>query len=183
MDLNTVKGLLAENFIKLLLNNNKFNVTKPESDYGIDLLVNRVLELKSKLGKTRFIDDDDILKIQVKCTTEKKINKTRTGLGLSYQLEAKTYEDIVSKKVKNHHQKMILIVFILPDDNLEWVKVLDEKIEIAKYAYWYYPSENDGLERLNGLNKKSKVRIELLFENKLKTDFMSIFNIFYADKI
>lgn len=62
MDLNTVKGLLVENFIKLLLNNNKFNITRTESDYGIDLLVNKVLELKSKLGKTRFIDDNGIPK-------------------------------------------------------------------------------------------------------------------------
>ena len=183
MDINSVKGLLAENFVKLLMNNNKFNVTKPEKDYGVDLKINRVIERKSIIGKSRFFDDDIVLDIQVKCTTQKQINKARSGLGWSYKLEAKTYEDLVIRKEENHSIKMILIVFILPDEDDEWLKVLEDKIEISKYAYWYYPSINDKRDRLNGLNNNSTVRIELLHTNKILTNFINVFNTIYEDRI
>ena len=183
MDSNSVKGLIAENFVKLLMNNNRFNATKPDKDYGVDLKINRVIEKKSKIGKTRYIDDDLVLDIQIKCTTQKKINRAATGGGWSYQLEAKTYEDLVTRKDKKYSIKMILIVFILPDDTKDWLKVLDEKIELSKYAYWYYPSDEESLAKLNGLSSKSKVRIELLYKNKITADFLTVFETIYADRI
>lgn len=183
MDLNSVKGLFAENFVKLLMNNNKFNATKPDKDYGVDLKINRVLETTSKLGKTRYIDDDIVLDIQIKCTTQSNVNKARSHEGWSYKLEAKTFEDLLRRKIEGYSIKLILIVFILPNASEEWLKVLDDKIELSKYAYWYYPSDEENMDKLNGLNPKSTIRIELLHVNKITTNFLTIFNKIYADRI
>ncbi|MGJ1439102.1 DUF4365 domain-containing protein [Sphingobacterium siyangense] len=183
MDLNSVKGLLAENFVKLLMNNNKFNATKPDKDYGVDLKINRVLKTTTTFGKTRYIDDEIILDIQIKCTTESKIRRAKSGLGWSFKVEAKTYEDLLRRRDENHLIKLILIVFILPSGDDDWLRVLDEKIELSKYAYWYYPSDDDTLDKLNGLNEKSRIRIELLNENKITANFLTVFETIYADRI
>ncbi len=61
---------------------------------------------------------------------------------------------------------LILILFILPDCELEWVKVFEDELIISKHAYWYYPDAND-----NKSGNSFSQTIEIPLDNKIDFSF------------
>ncbi|MDX3916331.1 MAG: DUF4365 domain-containing protein [Pseudosphingobacterium sp.] len=173
---NLVKEYLAEGFVRLLMAKNRFKIFKSDSgDDGVDLSIQSVIKNLRKDGKYTYTDSGRMLHIQMKCTTEKYVKDIKSGF--EYSLKVKNYEDIVRAK-DQPYIKILLIVFILPEDENQWVNILEDHIKISKYAYWYFPSDRDNLRRSEYKSGSSKIKIELLKKNKLDLDFKNIFDLF-----
>jgi hypothetical protein len=175
---NLVKEYISESFVRLLMAKNRYKVMKPEmGDDGVDLSITSVN--KRMRGKSvTYTDSGKILNIQLKCTTEKQVSKFNDGY--KYNLRVKNYEDLVLAKEENY-TKIILIVFILPDDEINWMEIKEDYIKLSKHAFWYYPSDTDTIKRSEYKDAKSTVSIDLLSLNRLDLDFSTIFKVFYAD--
>jgi len=179
---NSVKEYISESFIRLLMAKNRFKIWSSDfGDDGVDLKIGSLLKFVEEDGSTSYLDDEKTLKIQLKCTTEKNIRSAKSGKGLSYQLRVKNYKDLIKAKEHYKYSKLVLIVFILPEKENEWMDILDDKITLSKYAYWYVPGEDDTLKKVEFKDDSDSIRIELLHENKLVLDFESIFKKFYPD--
>jgi hypothetical protein len=60
-----------------------------------------------------------------------------------FDLEAKTYNDLVESVQEKSSVPLFLVLMVLPDDADTWVEVRAHEIVLAKCAYWYRPSETD----------------------------------------
>lgn len=102
------------------------NVTIPEHDYGIDATFTEVHQ-RTENGTFRYVDFNDF-KVQLKCTT----TLTDAGDDFLYDLEAKTYNDLVLTP----NTPRILVVLRLPDDEGGWMSLTAEQLVIQHCAYW-----------------------------------------------
>jgi len=178
---NDVKENFSDGFVRLLMAKNRLKVHKPESDDGVDLNVAPIDKNTRADGKFTYSDSDRFLGIQLKCTTEKKVKKKKNG-NYTYDLRVKNYEDLIrSKEKKPRYKELILVVFILPENEVDWFNIYDDYIHLSKNAFWYYPSDNDSLAKTASKDINSTIAIEIKAINKLDLDFMSIYNSFYGD--
>lgn len=82
---------------------------------------------RTENGKSRYVDLNDF-KAQLKCTT----TITEEGDELVYDLEAKTFNDLVL--ITNTPR--VLVVLRLPDDEANWMALTTEQLIIKHCAYW-----------------------------------------------
>jgi hypothetical protein len=160
-----IKEKLSRNYLELLINNGGYKQTKPEDDHGVDLYIMRVQRIERN-GGTRYIDSTDFIGVQLKCTTVASIEEDATTV--KYDLEVKTYNDLVDRVRYNATIPLFLILMILPNEVERWVEVRDEEIALAKCAYWFRP---DSTENYTG-NDSTK-RIYIPKANKLDSNFIS----------
>jgi hypothetical protein len=165
----SIKEGLSIKFIEAIANYKGFKTNHSDTpDYGTDL---SIIEVDSRIEKSklRYFDTGRELKIQLKATTEKNIDVKANFV--SYDLEAKTYNDLVSRM--QNVKPLILILFILPIDRNDWLNLTTNELIIKKCAYWYYPEETDLLTE-NVATKRINISIDnivtietidLLFEN------------------
>lgn len=180
MEDNIVKEKISEAFLGLLMAKNRFKVYSSRSgDDGVDLLVGPLIEYSRPDGSKSYIDSHLKLDIQLKCTTEKQIRKKRNG-NFSYDLRVKNYEDLIIRRDQDGYVKMILIIFILPDEELQWLDILEDHVKLCKYAYWFFPSKDHTLAKTKfSSDKYSTTVVQCLKENRLDMDFKKIFNKLY----
>ena len=180
---NDIKENFSDGFIRLLMAKNRLKVHKPDSDDGVDLNVAPVDKNMRPDGKFSYSDSDRVLGIQLKCTTEKKVRIKRNG-NYTYNLRVKNYEDLVRNKEKKvKYKELILVVFILPENEIDWFNIYDDHIQLNKHAFWFYPGDNDSLKKTNNKSAGSTIAIELKAINKIDLDFMTIYNSFYANQL
>jgi len=140
-----IKANLSEHFVGAIAGKAGFKVIKPFDDHGVDLLVKRVKQLVYE-GRIRWIDSSEMLAIQMKSTTWKGVTE-RNG-SIVYDLSVKNYNDLIYRKrefdgTNSGHIPLILILFILPEENEDWLKV-DTKanfLQMGGRALWYYPEQ------------------------------------------
>ncbi len=161
-----IKEELSNCFVSILACRKGYILTKPPDTGGVDFSITFDEEYTIN-GRTRYIQSDKSVDLQLKATTEKAI--TRTNKGIKYDLEIKNFDDLIFRNKKNL-VPLILILFVLPDDKEEWVKMRDEELALKKYAYWFSPQES-----LTTSNNKRSVRIEIPLEQKMGLDSISMF--------
>lgn len=69
---------------------------------------------------------------------------------------------------KNVHVPLVLILFILPNDQNLWVDIDHTEIRLRKHAYWFLPPEGSQMT-----NNKFTMRIEIPKANMLGIDFFN----------
>lgn len=176
---NQVKEYISDSFIRLLMAKNRFKVlTSTMGDDGVDMTITNVDKRNRKVGSS-FSDSGKMLNIQLKCTTLKQVKITPNGY--TYKLKVKNYEDLIYARDQNY-TKMILIVFILPDKEDDWMEINEDYIRLCKHAFWYFPSNDETLACTEFKDPRLKMSIELIKTNRLELDFSKIFNFFYADE-
>lgn len=116
-----------------------------ERDYGQDGAFEDVAyyEDRKAYRQTGFGID-----FQLKAT----INAIAQNGGYSYDLEIKNYLDLIDTNVG---RPRILVLYILPKEKGEWVKVTNSETLLKKCAYWC------SLRGLPRVNNKEKVRIHI----------------------
>jgi hypothetical protein len=88
-------------------------------------------------------------------------------------LEAKNYNDLIERKISCNNP-LILILFILPENRVNWLNISNEELILRKCAYWYIPDEKAEMTQ----NSSSKT-IEIDLNNLINIEnFKSIFNKF-----
>ena len=182
MDDNKVKEIISEAFFTLILAKNRFKIYKSHTgDDGVDLLVNPVIIRKRVLdGKTSRLDSGKKLDIQLKCTTDGKVKPLPSG-NFHYFLKVKNYEDLIYRR-DDAGIPLLLVVFILPDNENEWIEILNNQLLLRKCGYWYQITDEDDFSKTAHLKKTSNVAIELLAENILTLEFKTLFDDLWKSK-
>lgn len=169
-----IKEELSNSFINILASNKGFGLTKDGVDFGVDFCLKKYVTRIDGNGKKRINNTGQYIDIQLKATTENSISFVNSEL--VYDLEVKNYNDLINRKIDKNYTPLILILFVLPNERNEWVKISDDDISLKKHAYWFHP-DNESVESSN----TTKQRIKIPEENKLGLDCFNILhNKFYS---
>lgn len=162
MTIEQIKEQLSNRFVGILAANKGFVIDKPELDLGIDYQLKKTFSYTPPNGKPRFSVDSRYIDIQLKATTENTITDEHDSI--KYDLEAKTYNDIIHRQ-KNGIAPLILILFVLPPDQNDWVDIDATELRLRRNAYWYLPSvDSDYTEN------EHRIRVVIPKVNRLGID-------------
>jgi len=95
--------------------------------------------IRNENNKSRYSETGRELKFQLKATTENSVIVSDDNL--KYDLEAKNYNDLIMRR--NTKSPLILVLFILPTNQTEWLIVSENELISKKCAYWYIPQQNE----------------------------------------
>ncbi len=144
-----IKEKIALRYIQLIAAFCGYNVTVPDNDYGEDLYI---IENSYNHLRKRYSGTGNLLKFQLKSTTENSISYEKNFI--KYDLEKKNFNDLIERKDSNN--PLILILFILPYNKIDWVNINNNELIVKKCAYWYYPSDNEIMTD-NSYKKRIKI--------------------------
>jgi hypothetical protein len=103
------------------------NIGNTYLDYGIDGTFCRI----QVRGKRRF-DSGFKIDYQLKASTNWKLEDDH----IVYDLEAKTYNDIVNRSEEGRAVPLILILLCLPKNSSEWLMSSEDHLLMRKCCYW-----------------------------------------------
>lgn len=119
------------------------NFAIPDFDYGIDGIFRDIQFLDG-----RYCDNSWSIDIQLKST----INIIDDGEYIKYDLEVKNYNDLVATDVGGTR---ILVLFVLPDNQDEWLNISEEGTILKNCAWWC------SFKGQNPTTNNSKVRVTI----------------------
>lgn len=93
-------------------------------DYGIDMTVHEVT-----LRGNRRVFSGFKVDIQLKSTMNARVEQGN----VVYSLEKKTYDDLITTNVGTPR---ILVVLLMPEDEMKWLAQSDEELVFRGCAYW-----------------------------------------------
>lgn len=170
-----IKEELSRIFISSLAAFKGYAVSKPDKDYGVDLRI-EVIERYRINGKTRFTQLGQSVDVQLKATS-KKIDIDKDFL--KFDLAVENYNDLILrreslKSLAGGHTPLFLIVFFLPENNLDWLQLDDKGMFLGGSAFWYYPPEESEISTNIGTQ-----RIKIPLGNRVNFDFFdNVFNLY-----
>lgn len=118
-------------------------------DYGVD---GSLIHVKIRDG--RRIPSGHTIDVQIKATTTWAERDDR----IIYDLESKTYNDLIDRFNTPHGTSLILVVLCLPADEEEWLLVSHEQLTLKRSCYWCCLSETP-------TNNEQTKRIEIPKDN------------------
>jgi len=158
MTIEQIKEELSNSFVGLVASYLGYKLSKPSDTGGVDYSLTKDVSYISN-GKTRFIQSGQYIDLQLKATTDRTVIIDDTEI--KYDLEVKTYNDLIKRK-EFANAPFFLVLFVLPEEQNDWVEINTENILLKKYAYWYLPP--DGSE---STKNDSRIRISIPIENKI----------------
>jgi len=136
---NQIKEAISASYVRTIANRRGYKTSTRELDHGVDMdLIEMTIRVQN--GSQRYIESGREIKVQLKATTERGI--TRGGNVIRYPLESKTFNDLVDRRQRGTIP-LVLILFILPEEENDWVLCDANNLVIKKHAYWYIPSDTD----------------------------------------
>lgn len=162
MTIEQKKEQLSNRYLGILAANRGFVIEKPELDLGVDYQLKRTYTYTMPNGKTRFQYDSRYIDVQLKATTENQVI-LQPGL-VRYDLEAKNFNDLVERQL-NGVAPLILILFVLPDLDTDWVDLDHTELRLRRNAYWYQPPAGS-VQTTN----QHTIRIDIPVANRLDMD-------------
>lgn len=159
-----IKEALSNNYIAVLANRNGFKLEKNFIDTGVDFTVR--YDVRRQMPNGTFVESQSPLScdLQLKATTTDSI-EVKNGK-IIYDLRIKNYNDLINRKIQGH-TPLVLILFILPNNEDEWAMVFRNRLILSKNAFWYYPGEKENQEVINDQKKRIKIPVR----NRLDFDF------------
>lgn len=134
------------------------NCTKPEYDYGVDLIIN---EMQSSPGGG-FTGTGSLFQCQLKATTNLKVEDDY----VVYDMEVGAYNKLVEWEVG----WIILIVFKLPKDEREWLSVTEDVLCMKDCCYYWIPLREEA--STNKSSKRIRIPRNQLFDPQAVTDLL-----------
>ena len=167
-----VKEQLSNRYIGVLATKSGFMLDKGDLDFGVDYTAKKTVRYTHpKTGDTRITIDPNTIDIQLKATTEHRI--IDAGTEIRYDLEADNYNDLIKRL--GGITPLILILFVLPDDNNHWVELAATELRLRRQAYWFRPAPGSAMT-----NNSSTIRISIPKTNILSIDcFDTLHSQFY----
>ncbi len=160
-----IKEQLSRSFVRLVANRAGYKCKIDELDHGTDITLAEVRARPLASGGNRLAETGRYVDLQLKCTCDAS---TFPGTdGFKFDLEAKTYNDLVHRLSAPGAAPLILVVFVLPDDGAEWLAVSRNEMVLRRAAFWWRPSASDG-----PTSNSSKIRIEIPFANNVGLGFV-----------
>lgn len=121
--------------------------SRPEPDYGIDLLLREIAVVEGHHQDTSFQID-----LQLRATTRASMTET----ALVYDLDVNTYNKL---RIISAGSPRILIVLVLPEAESEWLSQSPDQLSIRHCAYWL------SLEGAQPRTASRSVRVTIPLEN------------------
>lgn len=119
------------------------SISFPDRDFGVDGTFRQI----AVLGARRF-PNGYALDFQLKASTRYQIELDH----IVYDLEVKTYSDLIARRIGGGAIPCILILKTLPSDPLQWMKISEEGLLLRGGCYWEYfqgdPSSNQETVRV-----------------------------------
>jgi hypothetical protein len=136
-----IQEALSKRFITAIANRSGYSTSHHEFDYGVDLEIVEVnIRLKITTGN-RYAATNRSLRLQLKSTLEHRIEKR--GGTVIYDLNAETWNDLVEQR--HSYKPLILVLFILPSNEEEWLTLDVDALILRKCAYWFILSGTDSM--------------------------------------
>lgn len=129
-----IKEAISIRFIEAVVNYKGYKTVSVHPDHGTDVSIVEV-DYRIEDEQKRYFDTGREIKVQLKSTTVSSIIWEDTQL--KYDLESKTYNDLITRK--NNYRPLLLILFVLPENIDNWILLTAEELAIRKQAYWYFP--------------------------------------------
>jgi hypothetical protein len=166
MTTNDIMEEISKKYVEIVANRTGyFNCI--QRDYGTDLSIRKAVMCPKR---KRLLTQAKTVDIQLKAVSEKYIR----GLSdpaktiIKYDLEVKNYNDLSERSAESAYTSLLLIVFIIPDDQNHWVSITPNELIVKKCAYWYKVPENASLS-----TNKETVTIDIPKSNQVG---LSLFN-------
>jgi len=157
-----IKEAVSREFLRILANGHGFKVIEPPSDHGVDMIICPVTVRNTPQG-VRYLDSQYKLDFQLKATTP--VSVVDDGQQIKYDLEAKTYNDLVSRRSEPLPLHLVLVV--LDPNPPACISIDDARLALSGRAYWYLPEAGDP-ETQN----QARIRITIPKANRLAADFV-----------
>jgi hypothetical protein len=141
MNIPDIMECLSRNYLETIANRTGyFNLQG--KDFGTDLHICKA-NVIDRGRYQRLLMTGRQVQIQVKSVQEHLI---RPGdQHISYDLETKNYDDLIDRRNElGSLIPLILVVFIFPTNQEQWLTLTAEELIIRKRAYWYMPDESVG---------------------------------------
>lgn len=159
-----IKEAISRSFVHLVASRGGYKCGDILLDHGVDLQIRKAVT-RLQNGRTRYLDDGRSIDVQLKSTTQSQVQATSEVL--KYDLETKSYNDLVYRRNSGSLIPLILILLVLPDDPNDWVAVSPEQLVVKRAAYWYRPL--DGAELTENTSTK---RIDVPKNNVVDLEFL-----------
>jgi hypothetical protein len=126
-------------------------------DYGVDgSLATVERRVNALTNKCRIIKSPYSVDYQLKATTKWKHDPETDEI--IYDLESKTYNDIISRA--NDEESLFLFLLCLPSQKKDWLDISPTNLLLKNCCYWFTTSGNI-------TNNRSRVRIRIPVQNLL----------------
>ena len=165
---------ISRDFI-LTLAHNKGYYNSETIDYGTDLMIRRAMLPRSTTsGGRRYLSSGKAIDIQLKAVHEKYIRRDINNI--KYSFEVKNYNDLIIRANEGGTCiPLVLILFVLPNNESDWVECQPNELKTRKEAYWYQVPQSVPLS-----SNTSKITIEIPLSNKVDIDlFPYLFSILF----
>jgi hypothetical protein len=157
-----IKEKISNAFVAVVANYNGYKLQVPDDTGGVDFSVTYD-KIQNRNGKTRHIQSGQYVELQLKATEEHRITFEENYL--KYDLEAKTYNDLI-ERFSDGNAPLVLVLAILPDDKANWAIIGEQNLLMNQKVYYFYP--NDAMEETQNANT---IRISIPLENKIGMEF------------
>lgn len=136
------KEALGQAYVRAVIAKAGFNFGKTDFDYGIDGTIKEVINRNG-----RYVDSCFGINFQLKSSSDVSFEN---GCVI-YDLESKNYNDLVEESSMLPN---ILILFVLPTDNDDWLSVTIDQLTMKQCAWWcslegLEPTENQATKRIS----------------------------------
>jgi Domain of unknown function (DUF4365) len=118
-------------------------------DYGVDLTLRRVI-----WRRNHFEECGLALNLQLKSTTKPVLTTNDT---ISFDLDVVTYNRL---RIAPRASPALLVLFVMPSDQAEWIDHNEVRLEIRHCAYWM------SLRRESPSQNVSTIRVQIPRQNQ-----------------
>ncbi len=142
---------LSRAYIRAVAGKAGLNLSIREYDYGVDGNFDEIA-----IHNNRRVESGFSLSFQLKASTQWQRDENT----ITYDLEAKTYNDLVIRRNFRMAVPCILILFALPPDASQWLTQDEDEMRLRGSCYWEYISGKPTTNR-------QSVRIRIPRQQKL----------------
>lgn len=136
---------LSRAYVRAIAGRAGFNLAIREYDYGVDGSFDEVV-----VRQNRRVESGFSLSFQLKASTLWQLD----SMHVIYDLEVKTYNDLILRRSIKTATPCILILLALPADSNDWLICDESELRLKGTCYWEYLSGNSSANR-------SSVRIRI----------------------
>ena len=124
-----IQELLSVAHVQAIAARAGVSISNFDKDFGIDGTFRQL----TTIGNRRFTSGY-ALDFQLKSST----NYTLESEYIVYDLEVKTYNDLVQRRLSSDATPCILILKVLPSDLAQWLTTAETGIFLGGACYWHY---------------------------------------------
>ena len=122
---------LSRAYVRAIAGRAGLNLAIREYDYGVDGSFDEVV-----VRQNRRVESGFSLSFQLKASTQWQLDSTH----VIYDLEAKTYNDLILRRSMRAATPCILILLALPTDPAQWLICEESELRLQGTCYWAYLS-------------------------------------------